>query len=147
MIENSKKDLLGHLLMRVCRMRSKTADQFMEQSQVFRGQGMMLMFISDHDGLTHSEVAEKLNISPAAATKVIKRLEEQGFLQRMSDEKDERLSRVFIQDKGRALVGGLHAIFMKFNEQTFQDFSEEEMDQFEEYLVRILYNLQENNRD
>ena len=119
----------------------------MEQSQVFRGQGMMLMFISDHDGLTHSEVADKLNISPAAATKVIKRLEEQGFLQRMSDEKDERLSRVFIQDKGRALVGGLQAIFVKFNEQTFQDFSEEEMDQFEDYLVRILYNLQENNRD
>ena len=130
--------------MHVCRTRSKTADQFMEHNKLHRGQGFMLLFVSENDGLSHSEIAEKIHISPAAATKVIKRLEEEGYVLRQSDEKDERLSRVFILDKGRAAVGGLHSIFKKFNDQTFKDFSEDELNQFEEYLKRILHNLRKN---
>jgi DNA-binding MarR family transcriptional regulator len=141
MIANTKKDKIGHLLMHVCRMRGKIADQFMSHSRLYHGQGLLLLFISDHDGWTHSEIAEKLRISPAAVTKVIKRLEEEGYLLRQADEKDERVSRVFILDKGRSVVGELHSNFEEFNDQTFKDFSEEEMDQFEEYLKRIMINL------
>ena len=127
--------------MHVCRERGKTADQFMTQSKIFRGQGMMLMFISEHEGMTHSEIAERLNISPAAATKVIKRLEEEGYVQRQSDEKDERLSRVFLQDAGRAVISGIQSSFTRLDEQTFQNFGEEDLDRLENYLRHILTNL------
>lgn len=141
MIIQTKKEKIGHLLMHVCRERGKTADQFMTHSKIFRGQGMMLMFLSEHEGLTHSEIAEKLNISPAAATKVIKRLEEEGYVQRQSDENDERISRVFMQESGRAVISGIHSAFKKLDEQTFQDFENEDLDQFEKYLRHILTNL------
>ena len=101
----------------------------------------MLMFISEHEGMTHSEIAERLNISPAAATKVIKRLEEEGYVQRQSDEKDERLSRVFLQDAGRAVISGIQSSFTRLDEQTFQNFGEEDLDRLENYLRHILTNL------
>ncbi len=127
--------------MHVCRERGKTADQFMTHSKIFRGQGMMLMFLSGHEGMTHSEIAEKLDISPAAATKVIKRLEEEGYIQRQSDEKDERLSRVFMQEAGRAVISGIQSSFKKLDEQTFQNFGEDDLDRLEDYLRHILTNL------
>ncbi|REG04671.1 MarR family winged helix-turn-helix transcriptional regulator [Pelolinea submarina] len=141
MIIQTKKEKIGHLLMHVCRERGKTADQFMTQSKIFRGQGMMLMFLSEHEGLTHSEIAERLNISPAAATKVIKRLEEEGYIKRQSDDKDERLSRVFMQEGGRAVISGIQSSFKKLDEQTFHNFGDEDLDRLEDYLHHILTNL------
>jgi DNA-binding MarR family transcriptional regulator len=145
MIKPSKKEQLGHLLMHVCRLRGKTADQFMEQNKIYRGQGLMLLFISEQQDLTHSEIAEHLNISPAAATKVIKRLEEEGYVQRQSDAKDERVSRVAILPEGLAAIDGIHASFKRLDEKTFLNFSENDLKQLDDYLHRILQNLQESH--
>ena len=138
----TKNEKLGHLLMHVCRTRSKTADQFMDQNNLYRGQGLMIMFISEHDGLTHSEIAEKLNISPAAATKVIKKLEGQGYLQRCSDASDERISRVFLMPEGKLVIEGIQKSFKRLDKITFENFSDADLDKFREYLTRILNNFQ-----
>lgn len=140
----TEKGRIGHLLMKICRARGKMADQFMEKSGIFHGQGMMLMFISAHEGLTHSEVAELLNISPAAATKVIKRLEEEGYLQRRPDGSDERVSRVFLREEGRAVIDGIHQSFNRLDEKTFDGFSKVELENFSAYLKRIQENLRKN---
>jgi MarR family transcriptional repressor of mepA len=92
---------LGKLLFSIGRLQATRADRYMDQIGLFRGQGMLLKFLDHHDGLTHSEIAERLEISPAAVTKVIKRLEEQKYLKRQPDPKDERVSRVFIQPAGK----------------------------------------------
>jgi DNA-binding MarR family transcriptional regulator len=138
----TEKGRLGRLLMNVSRMRAKRADQFMEKCRLYRGQGLLLLFISDNDGLTHSEIAQWLKISPAAATKVIKRLEEQGYLERRPDENDERISRVFICNDGRAVVDEVHQSFVRLDERTFDGFSNEDLGIFGDYLKRIQENLQ-----
>lgn len=141
---HTKSERLGHLLMHVCRLRGKTADQFMDKSNLYRGQGMLLMFISEHAGWTHSEIAEKLNISPAATTKVIKRLEKEGYLERRSDEHDERISRVFLQEEGQAIIEEIRKSFKRLDQKTFKGFSNEELENFQDYLDRILQNLKKN---
>ncbi len=118
------------------------ADQLMEKKRLFRGQGLLLMFISQNSGLTHSEIADWLKISPSAATKVIKRLEQEGYLERRSDEKDERLSRVFIKPAGLALVEDVHTSFKHLDDKTFAGFTKDELKSFGSYLVRIQENLQ-----
>ncbi len=140
----SNDETLGHMLMNVCRQRGKRADQFMEQNGLFRGQGVLLMFLSKHDGVSHSEIAEKLRISPAAATKVIKRLERGGYLQRQADAKDERLSRVFLRPEARAVISEIHDSFKFLDEITFKGFDEEDLEKFHDYLQRILENLQDD---
>lgn len=137
----SQIEKLGQLLMHVCRARGKTADQFMEQSNLYRGQGLLLSFISKHEGLTHSEIAEKLNVSPAATTKVTKRLEKSGYLERRSDEHDERISRVFLREEGRGMIEQISTSFQRLDQKTFAGFSDNELDQFRDYLNRILENL------
>ena len=120
------------------------ADQFMETKHLFRGQGILLMFISQNRGLTQTEIADWLKISPSAATKVIKRLEQEGYLERRSDEKDDRVSRVFIRPEGLAVIEDVESTFKRLDDKTFLGFTftKEELNNFGSYLVRIQENLQ-----
>lgn len=133
---------LGKLLGYIGRLHSIRADRYMDQIGLYRGQGMLLKYVSHHDGLTHSEIAENLQISPAAVTKVIKRLEELNYLKRQADPKDERISRVFIQPEGFKVIKQIHDIFLQLDDLTFQGFSENELEQLQGYLLRMQTNLQ-----
>jgi DNA-binding MarR family transcriptional regulator len=135
---------LGKLFFSIGRLQSTRADQYLNQFGLFRGQGMLLKFLHHHDGLTHSEIAEKLEISPAAVTKVIKRLEEQNYLRRQPDPKDDRVSRVFIQPEGKKVEEEIHSIFHQLDDRMFQGFSEEELEILHGYLVRMQLNLQQD---
>lgn len=133
---------LGKLLAYIGRLHSMRADRYMDQIGLYRGQGMLLKYVGRHDGLTHSEIAENLQISPAAVTKVIKRLEELNYLKRQPDPRDERISRVFIQPEGRKVLEQIHDKFMQLDDLTFQGFSEEELTELQGFLMRMQANLQ-----
>jgi len=135
---------IGHLLMQSCRSRAKNADRIMERCKLFRGQGILLLTIAKQPGLTHSKIAEELDISAAAATKAIKRLEKAGYLHRQADMQDERISRVFLREEGVALIEQIKRAFKKLDAITFCGFSDEELMVFQGYLERILANLDEN---
>jgi MarR family transcriptional regulator, organic hydroperoxide resistance regulator len=139
-MENHRE--LGRLFFSIGRLQSTRADQYLDQTGLFRGQGMLLKFLIHNDGLTHSEIAEKLEISPAAVTKVIRRLEEQNFLRRQPDPKDDRISRVFIQPEGKKVADNIRDIFCQLDDRMFQGFSEEELENLHGYLIRMQSNLQ-----
>jgi DNA-binding MarR family transcriptional regulator len=101
----------------------------MERIGLYRGQAILLMILSRHDGITHSEIAEKLRISPAAATKVIKRMEQAGYLQRQADPADERVSRIYLQDPGRALIAEIESVFGKLGRAMFEGVPERDLEQ------------------
>jgi DNA-binding MarR family transcriptional regulator len=134
---------LGRLFFSIGRLQSTRADQYLDQTGMFRGQGMLLKILVHHDGITHSEIAERLEISPAAVTKVIKRLEEQNMLKRQPDPKDDRISRVFIQPEGKRMADNIRNIFIQLDERMFQGFSEEELEQLHGFLLRMQSNLQQ----
>jgi DNA-binding MarR family transcriptional regulator len=135
-------EALSKMMFGIGRMHARCADQMMDEVGLFRGQGMLLKYLAKFDGLTHSEIAEKLEISPAAVTKVIKRLEEQNYLKRQSDPKDERISRIFMQPEGLQTIEKIHKNFQQLDEATFEGFSDEELEQLHGYLLRIQENLQ-----
>lgn len=140
-MSNHEKEMLGKLLVFVCRLHGTKADRFFEQLGLYRGQAFLLRVLSKKDGLTHSEIAEILEISPAAATKVIKRMEQSHFIVRKPDKKDERVSRVFIQEAGMAIVNRADDLFVQLNQIMFEGFSEEDLIKFHELLMLIKNNL------
>jgi DNA-binding MarR family transcriptional regulator len=114
----------------------------MERIGLYRGQAILLMILSRHDGITHSEIAEKLRISPAAATKVIKRMEEAGYVRRQADPADERVSRVCLQEGGRALIAEIEGAFGKLDRAMFDGVPEPELARFRDLLSQMAGNLQ-----
>jgi DNA-binding MarR family transcriptional regulator len=126
----------------VCRLHHTRADQATEHIGLYRGQAFLLLFLSRHEGITHSEIAEKLRVSPAAATKVIKRMEQAGCQQRQADPADERVSRVYLQDQGRALIAEIERAFGNLDRKMFEGLSERDLVRFRDLLTQMAANLQ-----
>jgi DNA-binding MarR family transcriptional regulator len=138
---------VGRVLANIGRLQASRLDQMMDQIGLYRGQAILLMILSEHDGLTHSEIAGRLQISRAAATKVIKRLEGRSFLQRRPDPSDERVSRVYILEDGKAALAQIQIVFHRINQILQAGFSPEEQEILIEYLSRIHANLLEVQLD
>jgi DNA-binding MarR family transcriptional regulator len=132
---------LGRLLVSVCRLHHIRADQSMDRIGLYRGQARLLMTLSEQDGLSHSEIAERLEISASAATKVIQRMEEARYVQRQPDPADERVSRVYLQAQGHALIAAIRRTFGRLDRTMFGGVSEPDLERFRDVLEQMQANL------
>jgi DNA-binding MarR family transcriptional regulator len=66
-------------------------------------QYLVMMVLWEHDGITVSEVGERLFLDSATLTPLLKRLETAGLLTRVRAADDERQVRITLTTKGRAL--------------------------------------------
>ena len=133
---------LSRLLLNTGRAYVNRADHFMERIGLYRGQAILLLILSEQDGLTHSELAKKLGISLAATTKVINRLEALNYLQRQADPSDKRISRVFLKDEGWGVIHQIQAVFDQIDQTFFTNISNDEQDILRVLLTRMGDNLQ-----
>ena len=132
---------LGRLLVSVCRLHHTRADQSMDKIGLYRGQARLLMTLSEQDGLSHSEIAEKLEISAPAATKVIQRMEEAHYVQRQADPADERISRVYLQAQGHALIAEIRRTFGQLDQTMFDGLTDLDLERFRDLLTQMQANL------
>jgi len=132
---------LGRLLASVCRLHHTRANQSMDKIGLYRGQARLLMTLAEQDGLSHSEIAEKLEISAAAASKVIKRMEGAHYVQRQTDPADERVSRVYLQAQGHALIAEIRRTFGRLDRTMLDGLSEPDLDRLRDLLTRMQANL------
>jgi DNA-binding MarR family transcriptional regulator len=143
----SEEIKIGYLIVSISRMLTSRADRSMEQIGLFRGQAILLMILSDNDGLTHSEIAQKLEISPAAATKVIKRMEVLNYLQRHADPADDRISRVYLKEDAWAVIQRIKDVFKQSDEIIQAGLSSNELATLTDLLQRVRANLQKSLTD
>jgi DNA-binding MarR family transcriptional regulator len=66
------------------------------------------------DGLETRQVAEHVGISKATLTGVMTTLETRGWVERRTDDKDRRRVRLFLTEKGEALM---QELYPRFNEE------------------------------
>jgi DNA-binding MarR family transcriptional regulator len=70
---------------------------------VHEGQQYVLRCLWDEDGLTPGEVAGRLGLATPTVTRATARMETAGLLRREPHERDRRLVRLFLTQRGRAL--------------------------------------------
>jgi DNA-binding MarR family transcriptional regulator len=132
---------MDFLLAQVCRLHHSRARTLLEEFGLFRGQPPLLFALWEEEGLTHSDLAERLQVQPATITKMIKRMERAGFVERSQDTEDQRVSRVCLTDVGRNIRDAVEGVLRELEEQTFAGFSSEERALLNRFLLRIRDNL------
>jgi DNA-binding MarR family transcriptional regulator len=130
----------GHLLARTCKGLRVHAHASLERIGLYRGQQFALRALWQQEGLTHSELAEWLNVSPATITNMLKRMERAGLVERRRDTEDERVSHVYLTEGGRDIQGAVERTWRELEKQTFAGFSLEELDLLGQFLLRIQEN-------
>ena len=115
----------------------------MQELGIYPGQIPVLGLLSYQDGLSQREIAEKLHIKPPTVNVTVQRLEKAGFLYREADEKDQRISRIYLTEKGKQTKeSGMKKV--QDNEKILLDgFSEEDLcaETIEKNLLVILHLL------
>lgn len=109
---------------------------------IHRQQHMMLMTIARRkDPVTQRQLSDMMEISEAAVTSCLKRLEAEGYVLRAPDPADGRTRRISISEKGRELVRKTDDIFAGIDRQMFNGITDDELATLWQLLSRLQTNL------
>jgi DNA-binding MarR family transcriptional regulator len=135
------KETTDFVLAQVSHLHHRRVRALLEDLGLYRGQPPMLHMLWEQDGRNHSELAAALNVQPATITKMVQRMERAGFVQRRSDPADQRVSRVFLTDEGRAVQSAVLQAFVRLEQDTLAGLSDTERQTLHALLLRIRANL------
>ncbi|MHB1319270.1 MAG: MarR family winged helix-turn-helix transcriptional regulator, partial [Anaerolineae bacterium] len=102
---------IAHLLPHISRRHFRRVQELLADLGLHRGQPRLLAVLWEREGWAHSELAELLSVTPATITKMAQRMELAGFVTRTPDSVDQRISRVYLTEKGRLVRQQVDAVF------------------------------------
>ncbi len=112
--------------------------------EISGGQGRILFILWKTDNLTISEISEKTSLAKNTVSVVIDGMVNKGIVERTINPKNRRQTIVSLTDYAKSLQTKYEAVSQQMNLLFYQGFSEEEQQQFEQYLARILETLIRN---
>ena len=113
------KGTTGFALAKVCRAHRGNVGGMLAEFGLHVGQDMVLIELWQNDGLRGGELACRLGVEPPTVTKMLRRLEDSGLVERRPDPADARSFRVYLTDGGRALEDPVLGRWERAEERTF----------------------------
>ena len=114
----------------------------MQELGIYPGQIPVLGLVSGRDGLSQREIAKILHIKPPTVNVSIQRLEKAGFLYKKPDEKDQRVTRIYMTEKGKEIKAKALERIHKNEAVMMEGFSEAEQCLLRRFLEQILVNIE-----
>lgn len=96
-----RDDDLQERLLRLVRMMRRHPGGAEGEKHPSRGGMRLIKVVLTEDGISTSQLAERLDIRPSSLTDLVKRMEESGDIRRVQDEQDSRVWRVHATDEAR----------------------------------------------
>jgi DNA-binding MarR family transcriptional regulator len=141
MFRKTESESIDFMLSRIGKLHRARAHTLLEELGLYRGQPKVLRALWEQEGLTHSELATILHVQPATITKMIKRMEKAGFVERRKDAKDQRVSRVYLTENGRSVQEAVKQVWRTLEEETFTGFNLEERVLLRRFFLQMRENL------
>ena len=141
MKKQDRPETIDFLLANVCHLHHARANQLFEAIGLYRGQAPVLLTLWEQEGITQTEFAERLQITPATVTKMLQRMEKAGFIQRKPDTQDQRVTRVYLTEAGRAVKNDVEGIWKTMEAETFAGLTVEERETLHHLLLKLRANL------
>ena len=124
------------------RMHKHLLESEVSKIGLHRTQHRILMHIARHGKLlSQKSLAEHIGITPAAVTGLLKKLEQDGYIERVQGD-DNRYNEVKVTELGKRVVEDSFKMFSQLDTSLFEGFSDSELDGY----IRCLTKIQENIR-
>jgi len=104
-------------------------------------QGRIMFVLWREDEIPINELAKKTSLGKSTLTSMLDRLEESGFIVRVPSKKDRRKILIKRTKKDKSFQNLYVQVSQDMAKLYYKGFSRGEVDQFEQYLVRIFENL------
>ena len=124
----------------VARQLRRGFDKRIEAIGVTRSRWTAIAVVATHPGATQRTIAEALDMSEAAAGRLVDRLCHEGLLERRAKADDKRARCVFVSDAARPILDQLSAIASEQEAEIFRGLSEAELAELGRLLGAIYAN-------
>ena len=122
----------------------------LEEYNIGCGQHVILLTLLRNGGISQEELAGHLKIDKGSIAKSIKKLEDEGYIEKMIDSDDKRAYKVFLTQKALDVMPQIQAALSSWEEIIVSDLSENEKQMVEQMMFKMAkkaYNVKENDRE
>lgn len=112
-----------------------------EKLGIHPGQVPLLFALHEQNGLCQKELTSRMCVKASTVAVMIRRLERNGLVERRPDEKDQRMTRIYITGKGNNLYGALRTAAQEVEAEFYAGLSQEEILQLHGFFLRLRANL------
>lgn len=99
--------------------------------------GYVLLNIDIENGTPATKIGPQIGMEPRSLTRMLKSLEEKGWIYRKTDPNDKRFVNVFLTELGKEKRNFARAGVLEFNDRVTQKLSKEELDSFMSVIKKI----------
>lgn len=138
----SIRENTGYALAKVCKAHRGNVGELLSEVGLHVGQEMVLIELWEEDGLRSGELSARLGVEPPTVTKMLRRLENCGLVERRPDPADARSFRVGLTEEGWALEEPVARIWVTVEEKAFSGITAEERQTLLRLLTKVRGNLE-----
>ena len=113
----------------------------LRELNLYVGQDNLLARLWTGDGITQMQLCDHLKCEPPTVTNMVKSLEQNGFIIRKRDERDGRVMRIYLTDKGKELEKPVDFKWKQQQEKLLHSISPEERIILRQLMKRMEKNL------
>jgi MarR family transcriptional regulator for hemolysin len=132
-----RDDIVGSLFQDVAHLVRQRIDAELKPYGLTRLKWLAIGVLQDQRGLTQSELADWLELKPAATGRLVDRLVERGLVERRTDPDDRRAYQLFVTQKSDDLLENLVPTGDAIREHVLQDLDPQERAQLAKTLTKI----------
>ena len=116
-------------------------DRRVAELGVTRAQWRVMLVLGRQPGMKHVELADRLDVEPISACRIIDRLEEAGLVQRQRDPADRRAWRLSLTAKAGPLREKLGELAEEMSLEAFEGLEGEQLETMRAALARVRDNI------
>ena len=132
---------------RVSRQHFQQCARVLEDLGIGVGHVPVLTLLMQNGVMPQRELAAAIHVTPATMSGTLKRMERDGLVTRSVDEKDARVTRVRLSEKGRELCNQALDYFCGRSSVLVRGFSADEIDVLHGFIRRMCQNLEDAQGD
>ncbi len=102
---------------------------------------LVLHTLQDSEGITQTQLAERINIECPTLTRHLDRLEASALIERRNDPEDRRITRIYLSTTGCSLHTELLVVVQRFEADLINNLSAQQIANFNQFLENIRINL------
>jgi DNA-binding MarR family transcriptional regulator len=126
---------------------SRMYNVYAAQNDMTMSIGYVLLNIDLENGTPATKIGPSIGMEPRSLTRMLKSLEEKGWIKRVVDEKDKRFVNVFLTEEGKKKRNFARDGVIAFNKTILAKIPKEKMDAFMEVIDQIKFLIEEQMSD
>lgn len=138
----------GFLISQVKQLSDRTFERILKAKGVdeFNGaQGRILYILWNNNNISIKQISKFTKLAKTTLTAMLERMEMQGLIKRTVSQEDKREIIVSLTDKAKTLQTDFLDVTRQMEEIFYKNFTEKQIENFENTLKKIIENLEKDN--